>query len=185
MTEPEMQRYGTVSRLFHWTVAVLVFVQIPMGVAMTSYGFEEWRDALFIGHKGLGVILLVLVLLRLVWRVFHTPPPPPPHWPPIQRVLARTTHATLYALLVVMGVTGYLRTVGGGFPIELLDMLGVPPLVSDLGDTADTLSVVHKFTAYLLVGLIGVHMAAALHSAWIEKDGVMERMWPPVGGGKG
>ncbi len=182
MTEGKMQRYGTVARLFHWVVAAVVFVQLPMGIAMTSYGFEEWRDALFIGHKGLGVILLFLVLLRLLWRLFHTPPPPPPHWPPVQRFLAKVTHGTLYFLLLVLGVSGYLRTIGGGFPIELLDALGVPPLVPEMQDTAETIAVVHKFTAYLLTGLVGVHVAAAFHSALVEKDGVMGRMWPPVGG---
>ncbi|MFW5679229.1 MAG: cytochrome b, partial [Pseudomonadota bacterium] len=100
--------------------------------------------------------------------------------PPIHRRVAAATHAALYVLLFTMVVTGYVRVVGGGFPIELLNALGVPPLVPEMRDTATMISAVHKFTAWALVVVAAVHVTAALQHALVEKDGVMQRIWPPV-----
>ncbi len=184
MIEPEPPRYSVVARLLHWTIAAMVFVMLPVGIAMTSEGFQEYGDELFILHKGLGSVLLALVAVRIVSRLVLRAPPAPSHWPPIQRRLAGLSHFGLYLLLVAMTVSGYVRTVGGGFPIELLDTLGIPPLIPEMPETADRMAVIHKFSAYALVGLVGVHVSAAMHSALVEKDGVMSRMWPPFGGGR-
>ncbi len=177
-----VERYGVVARLFHWVVVLMVAIMLPVGIAMTSYGFEEIRDELFILHKGTGAVLLVVVLARLVWRVVAGAPDPPPHWSQLQRRLVALTHGTLYILLLTMTVTGYVRTVGGGFPIELLEALGIPPLIPEIGDTAETVAVVHKFTAYALTGLVGVHVARVFHDQWVEKKEALKRMWPPIGG---
>lgn len=172
--------YGTVARLFHWITALLVFLMIPVGIAMTSQGFESIGDQLYVFHKGTGSVLLVLVVLRILWKATHREPPLHGGVPHIQRRIAGTTHWVLLFLLLVMTVSGYVRTVGEGFPIELLDALGIPPLLDENVELARTLSVVHKFTAYLLAALIAAHIGAAVHHAVIARDGMMRRIWPPV-----
>ena len=179
-------RHHVVTRLFHWVIAAMVFVMIPVGIAMTSAGFEELGDQLFILHKGMGVVLLVLVILRVLWRLVHKPPPPPAGMTPLQRRLAAGTHAFLYVLLLTMTVSGYIRVVGGGFPIELLDRFGIPTFLPEMPEFAERMSVLHKFTVYLLTATIAAHIAAAMHHALFEKDRILSRIWPPVGGrGKG
>ena len=173
--------YGTVARLFHWTIALMVFIQIPAGIAMTTEQFPTIGGALFILHKGMGSVLLVLVTARLIWRLTHPVTPLLPHLPRLQRRIAALTHGTLYVLLVVQPVSGYIRTIGEGYPIELLDALGIPPLIPYMPETALAMLVVHKFCAYTLTVLIGAHVAAAIHHALIERDGVMSRIWPPWG----
>jgi len=171
--------YGTVARLFHWVTALLIFLMIPVGIAMTSEGFADIRNELFIFHKGTGALLLILVLLRVAWRLFRPAPPMPESVPSVQRRLARWNHTLLYILLVVMTVSGYLRVVAGGFPIELLDAFGIPPLISENTALANRMSVLHKFSVYALTALIGAHIAAASFHAFIARDGVVRRMWPP------
>jgi len=205
------RRYGTVSRLFHWGTALLVFLMIPAGIAMTSSGFEGISNQLFVFHKGTGTILLVLVVLRLLWRVTHAPPPPAPGMSAVQARLADWTHTFLYLLLLVMTVSGYVRVVGGGFPIELLDRFGIPPLLPQMDAVAERASVLHKFTAYLFTAVISAHIAAAIHHGLAQRAGqgradrgtqtganegadagtetetrlgILGRMWPPVGGGR-
>lgn len=172
--------YGTVARLLHWAVAVLVVLQIPAGILMTSEPLAEYADPLYVYHKGAGVVLLVLVLARVGWRLGHPAPPFPDFMPPLEQRIARATHVALYVLLVVMVVSGYLRTVADGFPIELLDALGVPPLISDAPTLARMMLVVHQLAVVLLVGLFAVHVSAVLRHRLIEGNAVLERMWPPV-----
>lgn len=174
--------YGTVARLFHWTIALMIVVQVPAGIAMTSDPLSAIQDPLFILHKGLGSVLLVLVVARIVWRVTHRPPAFPDYMPPLEKRIAGRTHVAIYALLSLMVVSGYVRTVGDGFPIELLDALGIPPLIPRMPGVAHGALVVHQFTVIALVGLIAVHVSAVLRHQLIEKNPVLARMWPPFGG---
>ena len=173
--------YGTVARVFHWVMVPMVLVQIPVGIAMTSEGFPSIGDALFILHKGTGCILLVLVAARILWRLTHPVSTLLPHLPVLERRIAALTHGVIYVLLVVMPVSGYIRTAGDNFPIELLDMMHIPPLVSDIPETARVMLVIHKFSAYTLTALIAAHVGAVMHHALIVRDATMLRIWPPVG----
>ncbi len=177
--------WSTPSRLFHWVVALLILVTVPIGIAMTSEGFEGVRNGLYVAHKGIGVLILVLVPLRALWRWLTTEPPLPDEIPADERRLARATHLGLYALLLVMAVTGYLRTAGGGYPIELLDALGIPLIVGEMPVWADRFSVIHGFVAYLLVATIAVHVAAVVQHTLFGGVDVLSRMWPPVASGSG
>lgn len=176
--------YGTVARLFHWGIALMVVVQIPAGIAMTSEPLLGVADPLFILHKGMGSVLLVLVVGRAVWRFTHRPPPFPEFMPSLEQRIAGSTHIVIYLLLLVMVVSGYVRTIGDGFPVELLDALGVPPLIPLMPEVAKVMLVVHQFTVIALIGLVAVHVSAVLRHQLIERNPVLSRMWPPFGGGK-
>ena len=78
-----------------------------------------------------------------------------------------------------MAMSGYLRTVGDNFPIELLDAFGIPPLVSDMPDLAGIMRAVHKFGAFVLTALIAAHVGAVAQQALVEREAVMARIWPP------
>lgn len=175
-----MPRYGVVARAFHWMTVAGVVVMIPVGIAMTSGAFPSLEDPLFILHKGLGSLLLVLVVGRLGWRLIRRPPPFPSTMPPVERRMASATHWGLYALLLIQTFSGYIRTVGDGFPIELLDLLGIPPLIPEMPDLAGVMLAVHTFSAYALTALIAGHVGAAMYHHVIRGDGVLSRMWPPA-----
>ncbi|MSR35102.1 MAG: cytochrome b [Gemmatimonadetes bacterium] len=186
-------RYGTGARLFHWLVVLLLLAQVPAGITMVVPamlgdfpalpGVEQSTiDALYVFHKGLGAILIVVIVLRILWRLTHTPPPLPDSMPPLERKLVRRTEAGMYVLMVIVGVTGYVHVIGLGFPIELLDWVGVPPLLPKVERLAVISSFVHRFAVFALLGTIAVHIAEVLRHHWIVKDGILGRMWPPFGG---
>ena len=174
-------KYGVVARLFHWIIALLVVLQIPAGIAMTSEPLAAASDPLFIYHKGMGAVLLVLVLARAVWRATHRPPPFPSYMSPLEQRIAGATHLGIYAMLVVMTVSGYVRTVGDGCPIELFDALGIPPLIPQNAGMAAAMLVVHQFAVVGLVALVATHVAMVLRHHLIDGNPVLARMWPPVG----
>ncbi|MEM7416519.1 MAG: cytochrome b/b6 domain-containing protein [Gemmatimonadota bacterium] len=173
--------YDTGARLFHWVVAILVVAQIPTGVAMTSEPLERWADPLFIFHKGAGSLLLGVLVARIVWRLGHRPPPFPDYMPRLEQRIAGATHLAIYALLLVMAGSGYIRTVGDGFPIEALDALGIPPLIPLMPGLARVMIVVHQFAALALVAVVAVHVSAVLRHRLIDGAPILARMWPPFG----
>ena len=178
-------RYGSVARLFHWGIAVMVLLQIPVGIGMTSEPLVGVADPLFILHKGMGSVLLMLVFARAAWRFSHRPPPLPDYMPPLEQRIAGHTHIAIYVLLIVMVTSGYVRTVGDGFPIELLDALGIPPLIPTMPAVARVMLAVHQFSVVALVGLVAVHVSAVMRHQMIERNPALSRMWPPLGGRSG
>lgn len=173
--------YGLGSRLFHWLTVLLLLVMIPSGIVMVQQIPRPLQDGLFVLHKGLGSLFLVLILLRLAWRAGHPPPPLPASVPPWQRRAAAWVHAGLYLLLLVVAVSGYVRVTMGGFPIEWLQGLGIPPLLpvdKPLGEAAGR---VHFWAKLPLFALILAHIGAAGYHGLVRRDGVVSRMWPPFG----
>ncbi|WP_439124877.1 cytochrome b [Marivita sp.] len=176
-------RYKRPARLIHWTMAILILAMIPVGVLMTQPDLNRsFQNSLYIFHKNVGVLLLLLILVRIVYRLTHKPAPLPADLPDWQHRIAGLSHLAIYALLFIMPVAGYIRVKAGGFPIESLDALGLPSLVMRSDALAEFAKMVHYFGSFAIAGLIAMHIAAALHHGIIRKDGVFSRMWPPFKG---
>jgi cytochrome b561 len=174
--------YKPLAKLFHWLTALLVLLTIPAALIMLTPGIERSvQDPLFLFHKNIGVVILVLVALRLAYRIVNPPPPLPASVPVWQARLASATHWLLYGLLLAMAVSGYVRVTAGGFPLEVFDRLGLPRPVPRSDSLAETAKSIHAFLRYPLVALIVVHIGAALHHAIIKRDGVFGRMLPGRG----
>lgn len=178
------QGYARPARLYHWIIALLVLLMIPAGLIMIREGLPRpVQDTLFIFHKNAGLLVFLLMLARLIWRLRHPVPPLPPEIAPWQRRAAELTHLALYVLLIAMPVSGYLRVRLDRFPIESLDAMSVPPLVPKNEALAGFFQSVHQICALLLIALLALHVAAALHHALIRRDGVWARIWPPFQAG--
>lgn len=178
--------YRTPARLLHWGMAILVLATVPAGFVMVQEGLDRaTQNALFIFHKNVGVLLLLLILVRLAYRATHPAPPLPPGLPRWQALAARGTHVALYALLLVMPIAGYVRVRAGGFPIEALDAMGAPSLVPRSDALAEVAKTVHFYGALAIAAVIALHVGAALQHGIVRKDGVFSRMWPPVAGRRG
>ncbi|WP_328803820.1 cytochrome b [Paracoccus xiamenensis] len=177
---PGTEGYRRPARWMHWLIAVLVLLMIPAGLIMVQKGLPRpVQDTLFIFHKNTGVILFLLMVLRLAYRWRYPPPPLPGSVPGWQRLAAHVTHIGLYVLLIVMPISGYVRVRAGGFPIEGLDALGIGTLLPKSEALATAAQSVHITCAFLLMALIGLHVAAALQHALIRRDGIWSRIWPP------
>jgi cytochrome b561 len=172
--------YGNVARVFHWLTVLFVFATIPVGWIMTQELPRPTQNALFILHKNLGVVILLVVVARIGWRLASPPPPAPLDLPPLQRVVSTAVHLGLYALLLTMALSGYVRVVAGGFPIEMLNALGIPPLLAKNEPLAETAKAIHATAIFGLVALIALHVGAAGYHGLVRRDGVLARMWPPL-----
>lgn len=180
------EKYRAPARILHWLMALLVFGLIPVGFLMV----QEWisrdlRNMMFITHKNIGSLMLILIFVRLAYRWINPPRLKPVKLAPIQELAAKATHVGLYAMLLLMPLSGYVRVRAGGFPIEALDALGVPALVPRSETLAEFAKSVHYVAAFAIIILIGMHVGAAAFHGLIRKDGIFSRMWPVFGAGKG
>ncbi len=178
------KKYSGTSRLIHWIMAILIIMMIPVGFLMVQEGLSRsLQNTLFITHKNVGVLLLILIFVRLFNRWRNPPHLEPVELAPIQEFAARMTHIGLYALLLIMPLAGYVRVRAGGFPIEALGALGMPTLVPRSEALAEAAKMVHFYGAYAITALILMHIGAACFHGLVRKDGVFSRIWPPVGKG--
>ena len=177
--------FGTGARLFHWSVLLLLIVQIPAGIAMIAPALAQTSiDRLFVLHKGLGVVLLVVVVARVLWRLTHPAPPMSEAIPEQERRIAAVAHGVIYAVLILVAGSGYVHVVGDGFPIEMMNALGLPTLLPLMPEVASWASLVHRFSTFLLVALVSVHVAEVLRHHLVIRDRTLSRMWPPLGSGR-
>jgi cytochrome b561 len=171
--------YKPIARGLHWLIALALHLTIPVGLMMVMPGWARpAQDAMFVFHKNIGVVILILMVLRLVYRLFNPPPPLPASLPAPQRLAAEATHWALYLLVFVMAVSGYIRVKAGGFPLEGLDAIGVPSLVPRDDALAGTAKTIHATTRYALIAVILMHVGAAAFHGIVKRDGVFSRMWP-------
>lgn len=169
-------RYGTVSVLLHWVVALLVFGLFALGLYMTGLGYmHPWRKLAPLTHKGFGVVLFVLVALRAVWRLANTKPdlPPMPAW---ERSAAVFVHGVFYPLLFIVPLSGYLISTADGRGLEVFGWFDIPATFTGFERQEDTMGVVHFYLALATVSLAGVHALAALKHHFIDRDATLLKM---------
>jgi cytochrome b561 len=173
------QGYKPFARALHWFIALWIIATLPIGGLMTEEGISRaLSNTLYILHKNGGVILILLMLVRLGYRLMNPPPPLPASLPEWQVRAAGATHVALYVMVFFMAVTGYIRVRAGGFPVEMLDAMGLPPLVPRSDALENAAQTAHSIGRFVLLAFLAAHIGAALQHKFIKKDGVFDRMWP-------
>lgn len=176
--------YGGVAILFHWTMAVLIFGMLALGLYMHDLPLDQPSTfELFQLHKSIGFVVLALAALRLAWRLANPSPRLPDGMHPLEKAGAHLGHIGLYALLFALPLTGWFMVSASpwGIPTVLFNTLPVPhlPVPAVLGTQEQAESffkLLHEYGAYLLMALILVHVAAAFKHHLIARDDTLKRM---------
>jgi cytochrome b561 len=181
-TAPPPKRYDTIAIALHWVLAIALTGIFAMGLYMADLPFSPQRLKLYNWHKWAGITILTLSLLRLLWRATHRPPALPaaieramPTW---QLRVYHATHTLMYVLFFAVPLMGWAYSSAAGFPIVVFGVLPLPDWVPVSKALAETLKPLHGLLAWLLAGLVGLHVAAALKHHFIDKDGLLQRMLP-------
>ena len=171
-------RYGAVAIALHWLTALAIAVLLALGLVMTEVDGFQLKIALYQWHKSLGLTVLALVLLRLAWRLANRPPRLPDSIKAYQRGLAGATHWALYALLLAMPLSGWVMASASSLPTEFFGWFDVPRLVAIDRTIEGRAGDVHEILAWVLVGLLALHVAAALKHHFVDRDDVLRRILP-------
>ena len=179
---PETQRYSGLARFFHWFSVLIVFIMIGTGLLMVYRGkdldlWDQLTNNLYLTHKTLGLALLALIVLRLLYRMFHGALEDEPTLNFFQRFMSHSTHWALYGLLIGLPVVGWygislfpaLNTFGG---------LKIPALVAPDQGLSKQVFWLHAMMAYALMTLITMHIGASFYHHFIRGDNVLRRMLP-------
>ena len=174
--ENEHWHYGVISRSLHWTLAILIISMISIGWYMMSIAEQPDSRVFFNLHKSFGIITGVLVVLSVLWRINHKPAPLPVSVALWQVRVAHLVKMLLYVCMIAMPLTGFL---GASFGQHGIAFFGwpIPTWVTQNAQLSEQLFEIHGVVVWVLVGLIAVHVLAALKHLLIDRDGVFQRMW--------
>jgi cytochrome b561 len=169
--------YGAVAIALHWLIAIAVVGLFALGLWMTGLTYyDAWYNTAPAIHKGIGVLLLLPLIFRLVWRAASPPPKPLPTLTPFEQSASRLVHGLLYLLLVAVIATGYLISTADGRPVNVFGLFAVPATLTGLPDQADIAGQVHLALAIATIALASIHALAALKHHWIDRDRTLLRM---------
>ena len=163
VSAPVVRGYSATQIRLHWIVVLLLVAQYVLN-DFISEAWEIVEDGgsaefhpLVAGHVALGVLVLVLALWRIALRIRRGAPPPPENEPAILKLAASATHLGLYALLILMPLSGMAARFGG----------------------VEAAAEAHEVMRALLLALIALHVVGALYQRFILKTDVMTRMVRP------
>ena len=172
-----LPRYTTPAIALHWLLALMILGTMAFGVYMADLPMSPTRLKLFNYHKWAGMTILILSAVRLLWRLTHRPPAdvPMPAW---QRQVAHGVHLGMYLLFFAVPLVGWAYSSAAGFQIVLYGVLPLPNWVAPDRALAEAIKPWHGYLAFALGALVILHVAGALKHQFVDRDGLIGRMWP-------
>lgn len=168
--------YTPVAKGLHWLMAALIIGLLVLGIYMHELPLSPEKLQLYSWHKWAGVTVFLLVWLRLAWRLTHRPPALPETMSPLMRLAAHTGHAALYALMVVIPLSGWLMSSAKGVQTVWFGVLPIPDLLGRDKELGNLLQWVHKGLNITLMLTLAGHVGAALWHHFVLKDDTLRRM---------
>lgn len=179
---PPIQRYTTTAIVLHWVLALTILTVFLVGLRMGGMPMSPLKLKVINWHKWAGVTILFLSVARLAWRLTHRPPALPariqqamPGW---QTAAYHGVHHLMYALFFIVPLLGWAYSSAKGYPIVWFGVLPLPDLLPADKALAAQIKPLHGLAAYALIGLVALHVAAALKHQFVDRDGLLSRMLP-------
>ncbi len=174
--------YSPMARALHWTTVAFIALMYPVGEYMTYRGndlniWDGLTNGLYSAHKFTGFLILLLVIVRLIYRVQNGAPPDEPTLEPWQRMASHVTHWSLYGLLILVPLMGWISVSLYGAR-DIFGLFSLPALWTVNQEASKTAFLLHNILGKVMLTLIFLHIGAAIFHHFIRKDGVLRRMLP-------
>lgn len=170
--------YGIVAKAFHWVMAVLIIGLLAVGLSLEEFENTPTFRTLINLHKEFGIVVLALASIRLGWKVLDVSPSLPASMGSFAKLAAKLLHAALYVLMFALPLSGWAISSAAGYPVSIFGLFDMPMLIDANKDAVHDIKELHELFANVLIGLLVVHVAAALAHHFYYKDDVLRRMLP-------
>jgi cytochrome b561 len=186
LRDPEDLSYSPIAQILHWVVVALLAIQFTLAWSMPGIGRDTVPETLINLHMSFGVLILLIATGRLTWRIIVPPPPALSGLPKWQLLASKWVHRLLYVLLFVIPLLGWLNASYRGFTVRPFGLVKLPALIaSRTTATPGSFSwrwtgEVHIVLAYVLLGVIALHVMAAFYHHFILRNRTLARMLPGV-----
>lgn len=122
------QRYGVVSAALHWLTALVVYGMFALGLWMVTLSYYDgWYHQAPEIHKSIGILLMMALIVRIIWRLYSPPPIALTSYSRLTRAGAAAGHLLLYLLLFAIIISGYLISTADGKPISVFGWFEIRP----------------------------------------------------------
>ena len=169
--------YNPISKLFHWTMGVLILGLLAVGRTLDEF-VPPFKFTLIGWHKSLGMIVLALTVLRVLWWLGQTKPALVKSLPAWMAPWVSFGHNLLYGFMVLMPLSGWLMSNAAGYPVSVFGWVTLPELVAKNQELREVFGEVHEIAAWGLIALLVLHVGAAVVHHRIFKDDTLTRMLP-------
>jgi cytochrome b561 len=167
--------YGIVAQTLHW----LIVIGLIASYFLAEAAEDDEASAVMSVHRSVGITILVLAVLRIVWRLLDRRPLWPATMAGYERLIARATHWTFYVLLFALPITGWMLSSAEGDGVRFFGLFELPPLLSPAGE--EILEELHETLFNVLLAFAVLHIVGALkHQLW-NRDNVLRSMLPAFG----
>jgi cytochrome b561 len=180
MALPRHERHSAWTIALHWSSVIAVLVAAVAALWREAIEETALRNLLMDVHRQAGLYVLVALGMRLVVRFTVGMADVTKDMHVLLRWAAQGAHAALYVVLFVLPMLGWAGSSAHGVPLRLFGLLPLPSLVEDDPDVADTLTDYHLWAAWALLGLVLMHIGAAIWHHLVRRDGVLAAMAPWV-----
>ena len=171
------KQWGLVSIALHWGIALVVIALFGMGLYMVELGYmDPLSNTLPHWHRSLGILVGASLVFRLAWRFVSAPPAPLSNYRRSEHLMALLMHWMLYALMIVVVISGYLISTADGRGFSVFGWFEMPALFGRIRNLEDLSGDWHRWLAWTLVILASGHALAALKHHFIDRDLTLTRM---------
>jgi len=176
MKTVHVERYNLISIFLHWFMFLII--SFAFGVAFILDDLPKTIKPFWVNiHFVIGSLVLLLLLVRLVWRLWMGTPPLPSDMNAHTKYASQIVHALLYGLMALIPIVGLVTAFYRGRGIDFGVFVVSSPLETDR-TIARFFKEIHELAAWTLLILAGGHAFLALFHHYVRKDGILFRMMP-------
>lgn len=168
--------FGWLTIVNHWLTVLLVVSLLYVGFHMAGLPRGPGKLQLIEAHRSIGLIVLVLALLRLLWRILNPMPEMLGSPSPRRQRLARGVQTALLGLIILMPLSGWLMSSAGGHPVSFFGIMTLPNLAPQNKLLGKAFHALHEIIGFAIIGLLAGHVLAAFKHAFIDRDNTLKRM---------